>query len=75
MKTEAARALCRTYLAYHRLGGEVIEGPACRTVRCDTAPLIYDVNRGDGLRADVPRLGLVAQNPRVGDSVVSDRLG
>ncbi len=44
MKTEAARALCRTYLAYHRLGGEVIDAPGCRVVRCDAAPLIYDVN-------------------------------
>ncbi len=44
MQAVDAQALCRTYLAYLRLAGDVIEGPRCRAVRCDTAPLIYDAN-------------------------------
>ncbi len=42
--TDVARALCETYLAYHRLGGEVREGPACRVVRNDAAPEVWDAN-------------------------------
>jgi hypothetical protein len=39
-----ADALSRTYLAYLRLGAEVIEGPGCRAIRRTSAPLIYDAN-------------------------------
>ena len=42
--TDVARALCETYLAYHRLAGEVREGPACRAVRNDAAPTVWDAN-------------------------------
>lgn len=41
---DAAAALCRTYLAYRRLGGSVREGPDCRAIRFDAAPLVYDSN-------------------------------
>lgn len=40
----AAEALCRTYLAFLRLGCEVIEGPGCVAVRDDASPLVYDAN-------------------------------
>lgn len=39
-----ADALSRTYLAYLRLGAEVIEGPGCRAIRRTSAPLVYDAN-------------------------------
>ena len=42
--TDVARAVCETYLAYHRLAGEVREGPACRAVRNDAAPMVWDAN-------------------------------
>jgi len=42
--TDVSRALCETYLAYHRLAGEVREGPACRAVRNDAAPTVWDAN-------------------------------
>ena len=42
--TDVARAVCETYLAYHRLAGEVREGPACRAVRNDATPMVWDAN-------------------------------
>jgi GNAT superfamily N-acetyltransferase len=39
-----ARGLCRTYLAYQQLGADTLEGPGCRAIRQDRAPLVHDVN-------------------------------
>ncbi len=39
-----AQALCRTYLAHRALGAEELEGPGCRAVRQDQAPIVFDVN-------------------------------
>jgi len=42
--TQQARALCRTYLAYRALGGDDLEGPGCKAIRQDIAPIVHDVN-------------------------------
>lgn len=44
MPDEEARALCRTYLAYHGLGADTLAGPGCLAVRQDLAPIVHDVN-------------------------------
>lgn len=55
----SAGALSRTYLAYRRLGAETVEGPGCRAVRQDAAPLIHDVNHlqvDPGVALDLDRV-------------------
>lgn len=39
-----ARRLCLAYQGHLRVATDVVEGPSCRVVRQDVAPLIYDVN-------------------------------
>lgn len=51
---EAALAVARVYRGYLALGNETREGPACRSVRCDTAPVIYDANHLQAVSASTP---------------------
>jgi len=41
---EDSRALCEAYLAYLRLGNEVLEKPDFRVVRNNKTPLVWDAN-------------------------------
>ncbi len=55
MKPELAVArTCRTYRDYLALGNDVREGPACRSVRCDPAPSIYEANHIQCITAASP---------------------
>ena len=41
---DAVHALCETYLAHLARAGEMREGPACRVVRNDATPRVWDAN-------------------------------
>jgi len=44
MDSTAVASLCRTYMAYFELGGQVLSRPGYVGVREDAAPVVYDVN-------------------------------
>jgi len=67
---EPALAVARVYRGYLALGNETREGPGCRSVRCDTAPVIYDANHLQAVEARTPEeldAALAFQEETLGD--------